>query len=173
MFPNIPEKTSHSLQVHLSYRGIKRAMDFKSRWGQLEFDVSNRGRILFLPSMSIDSCMLNWRPSWAQGERDLYKIVQYHIMSTLDLNILFIYFLFACVLLRYFYSNYYYYWLSIVPRDRTKKMNTATQDSSNTKQNKDPQGRARAPFDLATSCVSVFLSSIGIAFLKDPNISII
>ena len=60
-----------------------------------------------------------------------------------------------------------------MPRDRIKNMNTATQDSSNTKQNKDPQGRARAPFDLATSCVSVFPGSIGIAFLKDPNILII
>lgn len=54
VFPNIPEKTSHSLHVHLSYRGKYRAMYFKSLCPELPFDFPKRGRILFLPSIAID-----------------------------------------------------------------------------------------------------------------------
>jgi len=58
-FPNIPERTSHSLHVHLSYRGKHRAMSFKSLCPELPFDFSKRGRILFLPSIAIDICRLS------------------------------------------------------------------------------------------------------------------
>ena len=56
----------------------------------------------------------------------------YHIMPSLDIDILF---LFVC----YCYSAYYSYWLSIVERDRIKKINTATQDNIKTKKNKNKQ----------------------------------
>lgn len=53
-FPKMPENTSHSSQVHLSYRTMKRAMDFRSRCRELAFKVSQRGTILFFPSIIID-----------------------------------------------------------------------------------------------------------------------
>ena len=53
-------------------------------------------------------------------------------MPSLDIDILF---LFVC----YCYSAYYSYWLSIVERDRIKKINTATQDNIKTKKNKNKQ----------------------------------
>ena len=56
VFPNIPEKTSHSSQVHLSYRGINFAMDLKSCCLGVAFNVWKIGRILFLPSINIDIC---------------------------------------------------------------------------------------------------------------------
>jgi len=56
----------------------------------------------------------------------------YHIMPSLDIDILF---LFIC----YCYSDCYSYWLSIVERDRIKKINTATQDNIKTKKNKNKQ----------------------------------
>jgi hypothetical protein len=59
VFPNIPEKTSHSLHVHLSYRGKYRAMYFKSLCPELPFDFPKRGRILFLPSIAVDICRLS------------------------------------------------------------------------------------------------------------------
>lgn len=52
--PKMPERTSHSSQVHLSYRGTIRAIDFKRRWREVAFDVLSRGRTLFFPSMIID-----------------------------------------------------------------------------------------------------------------------
>ena len=55
-FPNIPEKTSHSSQGHLSYRGMNRAMDFRNCCLGVAFSVSKRGRVLFLPSISMDIC---------------------------------------------------------------------------------------------------------------------